>query len=345
MVFFMEKMKALFSQYLAYIIARIKKLREDKNALVFLFFLFLSTCFWILNALSKDNYTTDLKYPIRFSNSNKKQLIIGDARRDLTLKVRGGGFSILNYHLNEKFLTQTIDLSGMPRVTFKGVDGVIITTKEYQNRIEGKLATGMSLVDISPDTLFVPLEDRVSKKIPVKLDAKIEFKQQCQLSGSIQLQPDSIVVSGPKNIIDTLMFVSTRTQLFSELKDTLIRNVGLNDEKWVDYSTKRVVVNIPVEPFTEASVQVPLMAEGLPDSLILKTFPSEVKVSYRLGLSKALYKPSDFSFALDFSEINFNNLPHRLKVKLKNKPANIGQMSYAPLFVEFLLEKNSKSLK
>ncbi|MBS2100039.1 YbbR-like domain-containing protein [Carboxylicivirga linearis] len=339
----MDKMKALYSRYLTYLKARIKELREDRNALIFLFFLFLSTCFWILNALSKDNYTTELKYPIRYTNSNKDELITGDVRRDLTLKVRGGGFSILNYHLNEKFLTQTIDLTGLPRVKLKGSEGVIISTKEYQNRIEGKLATGMSLVDISPDTLFVPLVDNLYKKLPVVLDAKIDFAQQCQLAGRITIQPDSITVSGPSNILDTLTAIQTKGQLFSELKDTLKRNVGLKEVDWLTYSSKRVVINIPVEPFTEASVQVPIHAEGLPDSLQLKAFPSEVNVSYRLGLSKASYKPSDFSFALDFSVVDLNNLPHRVKVKLKRKPSQIGQMSYTPLFVEFLLEKNSKS--
>ncbi len=342
MVFFMDKIQALVGRYIKYIQARIKELREDKNALIFLFFLFLSTIFWILNALSKDNYTSDLQYPIRISNDNKNELIIGDVRRDLTLKVRGGGFSILNYHLNEKFLTQTIDLTGLPRVKVQDVDGVIISTKEYQSRIEGKLATGMSLVDISPDTLFIPLVEKVSKKIPVKLNASIEFVKQCQLSGKIKMQPDSVIVSGPSNIVDTLSSIYTKPQVFAELKDTLVRNIGLREEKWLEYSTKRVVINIPVEPFTEASVQVPLMAEGLPDSLLLKTFPSEVRVAYRLGLSKALFNPSDFLFTLDFTDVDLSNLPQRMKVKLKSRPENIGQMNYSPLFVEFLLEKNTK---
>ena len=338
----MDNIKALFARYLNYIVERTKKLREDRNALIFLFFLFLSTCFWILNALSKDNYTTELHYPIRFSNDNKDELIKGDLRRDLTLKVRGGGFTILNYHLNEKFLTQNIDLTGLPRVKFNDADGVIISTNEYMSRIEGKLATGMSLLEISPDTLFVPLVEKISKKVAVALDAKIEFVKQCQLSGEISLKPDSVVVSGPRNILDTLNKVYTRPQVFTQLKDTLKRNIGLQEQAWLDFESKRIVLTIPVEPYTEAAIEVPIYAEGLPDSLILKTFPSDVRVSYRLGLSKALYKYSDFTFTVDFTNVDLANLPPRLKVKLKKHPENIGIIDYSPLFVEFLLEKNSR---
>lgn len=338
----MKNTKAIIAKYIQYFKERSKELNKDKNALVFGFFLFLATCFWILNALSKDNYTTDLKYPIRLVNDNKNEVIQGELRRDLTIKVRGGGFSILNYHLNEKFLTQSIDVSKLPRVNVNGHEGVIVSTNEYLTRIEGRLATGMTLVELTPDTLFVPLVEKVSKKLPINLDADISYAKQFQLAGGVSLRPDSVLVSGPRNMMDTINEVRTKKQAFKELKDTLIRNVALTEYKWLSYDSKRVVVTIPVESFTEAIVMVPIAANGLPSTLQLKSFPPQVKVDYRLGLTKKLFKPSDFAFAIDFSEVDLNNPPRRVKVSMLKKPAELGYVDYEPLFVEFLLEKKGK---
>lgn len=337
----MEKIKAIFLKYFQLLKEQSQELRKDRNALIFLVFLFLSTCFWILNALSKDNYSTELKYPIKFSNDHPNELIKGNRRRDLTLRVKGGGFSILNYQINENFLAYTIDLSHLDRVKFKESEGVIISTKDYLNDIEGKLATGISLVEILPDTLFIPMVEKVSKKVAVQLNAEIKFDQQCQLSGDIILIPDSIQVSGPKNILDTLAALKTKSLVFENLKDTLVRNIGIEEVDWLELAEKRVIVKIPVEPFTETSLQVPIQAKNLPDSLILKAFPSQVKVSYRLGLSSDLYNSNDFKFIVDFERVDFANMPSRFKVKMADAPLGIGEVDYSPLFVEYLLEKKN----
>ncbi len=335
----MENVKSLLKKYFHLITGKTKEIREDGNALIFLVFLFLSMCFWILMALQKDNYTTEIAYPLRFSNSSDTELVNGKLKRELTLKIQGGGFAILKYHLKDPFLLDNVEVSDLQRVEINGVSGAILNTKNYYKYIENKLDNGMELIGITPDTLFVPLMKRVTRKLPVHVDANVSFEQQCYFSGGISVRPDSIVVSGPESILDTLSFVSTIRLVYEELTDTLVRNVMLTDYEMLEFETKRVVVTIPVEPFTEASVMVPVGALNLPDSLVLKSFPSEVKVSYRIGLSRKLFNSTDFSINVDFSTVDIENPPSRLKVKLNKKPGKIHNMSYSPLFVEYLLEK------
>ncbi|MCU4175409.1 CdaR family protein [Carboxylicivirga sp. N1Y90] len=338
----MEKVKAFFAKYIQILKQNINELREDKNALIFMVFLFLSTCFWILLALSKDDYNTELDYPVRFTNNNQNELIKVDLRRDLTLKVKGGGFSILKYQLNDQFLTESIDLTDLPRITMNETQGVVLSTSQYMTRIEGRLANGLSLLDISPDTLFIPLEEKISKKVPVRLMANISFEQQCQLAGDISLNPDSVLISGSQNIIDTLQFIDSKQLDFEDLKDTIVRNVALKEYDWVEISPKRVVLNIPVEPFTETSVLVPVQSLNLPDSLDLKSFPSQIKVSYRVGLSNKLFGSQDFKVVIDFNDYNLNKLPTRLKLKMLKTPDGISNLDYSPVFIEYLLEKSCK---
>ena len=335
----MDNVKLLLKKYFHLITGKTKEIREDGNALIFLVFLFLSMCFWILNALQKDNYTTEVKYPVRFSNSGNTELVNGKLKRELTLKIKGGGFAILKYRLNNQFLAESIDLSNLQRVSINGKRGAILSTKDYYKHIENKLVNGMELVGITPDTLFIPLMKKVFKRLPVHVDATVSFERQCQYSGAIGVMPDSITVSGPESVLDTLSSISTPELVCEELDDTLVRNVVLADYDLLEFETNRVVVTIPVEPFTEAFAMVPVRALNLPDSLVLKSFPSEVKVSYHIGLSRKLFSPTDFSMIVDFESIDIQNPPSRLKVKLNDRPKHIHNMSYSPLFVEYLLEK------
>jgi len=337
----MDNVKSLLKKYFHLITGKTKEIREDKNALIFLVFLFLSTCFWILNALQEDNYTTEVNYPVRFSNFNDTELVNGNLKRNLTLKIKGGGFAILKYHLKDQFLIESIDVSELQRVEMNGSTGAILSVKDYYKRIENKLANGMELVGVTPDTLFVPLMKKTTKKLPVKVDVTVTFAQQCQYSGLISVKPDSITVSGPESILDSLTFITTKPVAYEELSDTLVRNVVLVEQEMVEMEQKRVVVTIPVEPFTEAFVMVPVHALNLPDSLVLKSFPSEIKVSYHIGLSRELLRPSDFNVNVDFASVDIENPPSRLKLKLNEQPEHINNMTYAPLFVEYLLEKRN----
>ncbi|WP_439185208.1 CdaR family protein [Carboxylicivirga taeanensis] len=338
----MDYLSALAKRYIQLIKNKTKELREDKNALIFLVFLFFSACFWVLNALQKDNYSTDVTYPVKFVNVGEDEIIYGSAKRELQLKIKGGGFKILNFLTRHQFSAKGIDVSQLNRVTVNGITGAYVNSKDYFQLIERELVMGIELVTITPDTLFIPLIKRHSKKIPVKVDAKLSFAQQCQLSGPVVVEPDSVIVSGAGSIIDSLDFISTKPLTFEKLADTIVRNVSLEKAENIEMQAKRVVVTFPVEPFTEANIMVPIKAVNLPDSLELRTFPSEVNVSYNLGLSRPLYKVSEFNVLIDFSEMDFNRLPRRLKVKVNDHPDNIQNMTYQPVFVEYLLERKAE---
>ncbi|MBK3519354.1 CdaR family protein [Carboxylicivirga marina] len=335
----MDKAKTLFDKYLKLIKGKTKEVREDGNALIFLVFLFLAACFWVLNALQKDDYTTEVKFPVKFVNVQDDEIVSGSLKRDLTLKIKGGGFKILPYHLSQRFSAEAIDITNLRRIKVNDVNGAYLNSKEYFKLIEGKLAVGLELVNISPDTLFVPVKQKKSKMLPVRVNASVTYEEQCQLSGPISILPDSVMVSGAEEVLDSLDAIYTKALVYENLSDTITRNVLLDKGEQIELKTKRVVVTIPVEPFTEASISVPIEAINLPDDIELKSFPSAVNISYHIGLSRPLFSTLDFKASIDFSNIDLNNLPRRLKVKINDSPSEVHNMTYQPMFVEYLLER------
>jgi hypothetical protein len=327
-LFFLEKLRELFNHF-----------RQDRNIIVFLVFLVISTGFWILNALRKE-YTATLSYPIKLINIPDNRMLSESFKNRIEIKVRAGGFVILRYQFSNTFLPLTFNVEEMKPAPPGEMEGVYAVTSQEQSRIAGQLSQGMELIEIDPDTFFVPLIEREYSKLPVRISTDLGFEKQFLQSGPVMLDPDSVEVTGPKRVIDSLTYVQARRLVFENLSDTVTTVVPLMFPPHVKSSIKRVSATIPVEPFTELNIRVPLKITGLPDSLRIKTFPSEIRVSFRVGISKyENIDESQFRAVVDVSPVFDVSRPERLKVRLDRVPKNVESLSFSPIFVEYLLEK------
>ena len=317
-------------------------LKSNRDFLVFLVFLLLSTGLWFLNALRKD-FVTTIEYPVKYNDFPDDFILLGDPQTQVQLKIRSLGYNILPYHFGKIISPEYLKVSGFKRIHKGNGEGAYVLTRDLKNLFTKNLTNGIELLEIYPDTLFVLFEKKERKKIPVKFRSELNFKPQYYQSGDIIIKPDSVEISGPSTLIDTIDFVYTQKKVYEELSDSLVRNVSLVTNEKLTCSPGRVVVNIPVEPFTEKEIRIPLNSINVPDSLRLKCFPSEINVSFNIAVSKFnAVSSSDFTAEVDYNSNVSSSLPDRLKVKILNMPDGVRNVDYSPLFVECLFEKAKK---
>jgi hypothetical protein len=213
-----------------------------------------------------------------------------------------------------------------------------ILTSQYLEEIADQLSSELKVLSISPDTLHFNFDQIIHKKVRVYPDVKIEFKKQYQLSGTIRTKPDSVLVSGPRSILDTLKQVPTKYQYFKSVSEAIQRNVSLAEIENLKIDNKRIVLNIPIEEYTESQMLIPLFIENKPDSMKLKLFPNRVKVSFLVGLSRySEILPEDFRLVVSWNEISQDEA--RLKVESRAIPPFIKSVKIIPGEVEYLIEK------
>ncbi len=317
-------------------------LKGNRDLLAFLIFLVLSTGLWFLNALRKE-YTTIIKYPVNYTNFPDDYILLGKPTDFVDLKIHSIGYNILPYYLGNIISPIDLNVSSFRKTEQGGGVGAFVLTRTLIRGISNKMSNGVDLIEINPDTLFVRFEKKESKKVPVVFRSTLKFKSSYYQSGNVKIAPDSVVVAGPASIVDTINFIPTNYTTFEELSDTLVRNIVLNNPANTTVDQGRVVVNIPVEPFTEKELQIPLTIKNVPDSLKLKMFPSEVIVTFAVAVSKFnKVKSEDFNAFVDYKTYEGGQLPDRLKVRLNPNFEDIKNVSYSPLFVECLFEKAIK---
>jgi hypothetical protein len=310
-----------------------------KKALIFSFFLLLSVVFWFMNALSK-NYTTDIKYPVVYRKFPDDKILTGELPEYLTLNVNAHGYTLLRYSLGTRHIPLVFNVRSfyMNQSTRQDSSLYYIETRYARDYFAKQLSSEFQIIDIKPDSLYFRFARVVSKKVPVQSDLKYSLDKQLILKRPPEIVPDSVLVSGPDYVLDTLFQISTKLTDLGLIKQTTDKKVDLLKVKNTKLMQEQVTVKFDVEKFTEKTLQIPIEVLNMPDTTRLKTFPNIIKVTCQVGLSEyEKLQPSMFTAIVDFTEAQAG-LSNKIIVELTRQPEFIKSLKYSPRTVEYLIE-------
>ncbi len=313
--------------------------RIDRKILVYMVFVAISAVFWLLNELSND-YTTTINYPVRFTNVPKNKILVSDLPKKLTLNVKAYGYTLVRYKLSPAAFPVVINLKEFGNnIATPSVKQFRLQTRTIRQTIGKQMPNDIEVLDIYPDTILFQFANIIEKKVPIKANVKMEFEDECMLSGNIYFKPDSIIVKGPNTLIDTLSGIYGKFQKFDGLSKPLQRNIGLKEIHKLSFEKKRVVMYLPVSKFTQANFEVTIQTKNLPDTLELKTFPRLAKVTCLVALDEYdKVDRKDFKIDVDYNDIE-NLLSNKLGLNLEFAPSNVTNVTYFPESVEFIIDK------
>jgi hypothetical protein len=299
----------------------------------------VATILWYLNKLSSE-YTTDLSFPLRIVNQPKGKIIVGDPPKEISLKVNAFGYYLLRYKIGSSLMPITVDLSQAYLLPYNNSDSqFFLLTSRLRRSISSQLSGEFQLEAIMPDTLFFEFTTLVEKKVRVVPNLNITFERQYMQSGPVIALPDSITISGPKSLIDTISEIYTLPVKQDRLVSTFETSATLPSIKQVAFSHRKVEVTLPVEKFTEASITVPVEVNNQPENTDVKLIPSSVVLKCNVVLSQYSNLNSRyFTAQVDYFAIDMN-MAKRLRVTITRKPDFIQKYDFEPKYIEYIIEK------
>ncbi len=317
-----------------------EKMAFRKKAVIFSFFLLLSVIFWFMNALAK-NYTTNIDYPVRYRNFPVDKLLIGDLPEQLSLEVNAHGYTLLRYRLSSRYIPLVFNFSSFTMNRLSPADSGVfyIETRFARSYISKQLSSEFNIIDIKPDTLIFRFAGVVAKKVKVMPDVTYRLDKQLILKTDPFLIPDSVNVSGPDYLMDTLNILVTNHIDVGLITQSQSISADLMKIEHVTYGREKVKVRFEVEKFTEKTLNVPVDVTDLPDSMMMKTFPHYIQVTCQVGLSNfEKLQPSMFRMVVDYAEAEVGQVK-KLKVEMEKQPDFIRSVKYSPRSVEYLIER------
>ncbi len=186
------------------------------------------------------------------------------------------------------------------------------------------------------------VDKKYYKKIALKLNKNIQTADQYQLTGPIRLDPDSVILSGPKKIIDEIdsweTEVLTALSLNEDTKSLVPLTTPSNSQ--IQVKPKEVTAIIGVEQFTQKDIYVPIQVINVPDSIQIIPLKKNVKISVVVGLSKyPQVSPDVFEAVLDFKDVDMEAMKSA-PISIRQRPNFIDHYILSPENVEILVSKN-----
>lgn len=171
-----------------------------------------------------------------------------------------------------------------------------------------ELPKNVDIQSVSPTTLSLWTERRMTRKVPVRLRARIVTPATHDLISQPSLMPDSVEVTGGASVVGGLEAWPTVDTRYRNVRDTLQVRIALSDtlaglvQKNVEAITLRAVSS----QFTEGSREIDVTVQGQPSTQTLVSLePASIRVRYRVLFSQyqEAHEAMDFFATVSYDEI------------------------------------------
>ncbi|MEL7123754.1 MAG: YbbR-like domain-containing protein, partial [Bacteroidota bacterium] len=184
------------------------KLREDR-AILFIC-ISIALIFWVLVKLSQP-YRTEKEIILDFRLPYDKTYTTAPPK-DMMATIEGNGWDLMLDFFSNPRITLSYDL--------RQTDRLDLNLPQLRAAVNTELfSRNIKILELNYGGLYLQLEDEISRLIPVDLVSDISVEKDYELSQPPILKPDSVLISGPVSIIDSLKSWPTDSFVLNNLKN------------------------------------------------------------------------------------------------------------------------------
>jgi YbbR domain-containing protein len=306
---------------------------ERKRFLVLITCLLLAIAGWLFMALN-NKYVYTAKTVLVYKNFPQNKAFHPLQSDTVDLQVEGTGWQLLFARLRVNPQSISISLDKLNNRNF------ILFSEQLYN-VNSQLETSQKIISVRPDTLYFDFSKRTVKKVPVRLISNFTFAKQYGISDEIEFTPEYVTVSGPQEELEKIKEWKTDTLKLKNIHDSVVTRVSMKQNmlKNVNIFPGTVEIKLPVDEFTEKTLELPLKIINNKDYLNVKLYPKKVTVTFMVALSSYQQVNEDFIDAVvDMNEWKLQG-HNQLSVKLMRFPDYCRLVKVIPGKVDFIVEK------
>lgn len=313
----------------------IKQKVEPKNkrsVFTFLVFLAISTAAWFLVKLSED-YVTQTTFRVLIEEVPAEKWVSSD-EQSVKMSLNVDGFHTLRYKMiREPNRFVSIPLSEVPYRLENG-NTYSFSSQYVAEKVAERLGITASDITMNDAKVYFTMDALKSKVVPVVLQSNITTARQYDIYGIPMLEPSSVTIFGPHEVIDSIKLVRTELLSCDNVNQSFSATLPLDLlDGQIHSNTKEVEAEVRVEKFTEMDVEVPIKVA---DSLKVRFFPETMSVKCLVAMRDyASITPESFTVSVDKEQLKA--MQPLLDVRLATWPPTVQILSTHPDKVEYLI--------
>ena len=305
--------------------------RKNKRSIfTFLIFLVISTAAWFLVKLSED-YVTQTTFRLQMEEVPADKWVSSD-EQSVKMSLNIDGFHTLRYKMiRDRFVSIPLD-----EVPFRLENGntYSFSSQYVAEKVAERLGINASDITMNDAKIYFTMDELKSKVVPIVLQSDITTARQYGLYGIPMLDPSSVTIFGPPEVIDTIKMVRTEPLAMSNVSQNISATLSLDLlDGQIRSNIKEVNAEVQVEKFTEMDVEVPIKVA---DSLRVRFFPETMSVKCLVAMRDYASITSE-SFAVAVDQQQLKAMQPLLDVSLASWPPTVQILSTRPDKVEYLI--------
>lgn len=303
----------------------------SRNTAILLLCMGIAFFLWLLIKLS-DNYSWRVPVSLVYTNLPDDRVPVRDLPTKSEVLVNTTGFKLLLARFRIVNIT-------LPIAYRENRAQPYLLARNLQTDLASEMPPGYELLSFSPDTVFLQFDVKKTKKVPVRLNGQIEYAKQFEGEQSPVFSPDSVAISGPKSIMDTLRHWYTEPKDFEGLKETKTGKLKLAEPEYssVTLEIDEVGYEIEVESFTQITREIEIELLNVPKNKQVTAYPKKIKVYIHVGLSRLdAARNANITATANFEKVNLKK-DRFVEVRLSGYPDYIKISNYEPRNVEFIV--------
>ena len=259
--------------------------------------------FWLFRALNK-SHSALISYPIEFVFNVDSTVVMNPLPTTIKIDVSSGGWNLFRRTLIFSIDPIQVELDNPSEVNF--------LTQSFLSPIVEDQLKGLTINYIVTDTLFLSIERKITKRMILKVDSlSLPLEEDYQLMSNITIQPDHVVLTGPKSIINSFesdFYITLDENNIDEDFNGRVE-VPIVFEDLIQSDPSEVNVSFEVNKFKNVKIGVPIILQNFPSNRVTTLLDSIVDVTYRVKESfKEDFSSEDFYVVLDYDFLKTDSL-------------------------------------
>lgn len=249
----------------------------------FIFFICLvaSISFWLLIKLSNE-YTLSFKIPVKYTNVPYTRILTGVSDSSIQITLKAQGYKQILLRFIEKPKPLFISLANVEK--HKNTEEIISNQilLPLVRRYAASLSFANEVHSVHPEQIRVKMNRLYCKSVPIKLNTDFSFVPQYLQFDPLSVKPSTVIAFGTRKMIDSIEFAQPEVVKVHNMSTSTVRFVHLNANMQVNqpyFIPSLVKVVIPVQKFTEVSVEIPIKLPDQTPGHTIKIFPEKASVS------------------------------------------------------------------
>ena len=281
---------------------------------IYIAFLLLAITTSVVGKLSSE-YDRDITFNLTPVDFPTDKIIYNQSHDSVVLKLRANGFNLAKYYFSKPEMKISVK-------KLKEIKNYFLWNQK-ENFSDTKLNFGSSveLLSISEDSILFFFDQYVSKKIPVKENVTVNFESGYENFKIPVLNPDSVVVTGPKELLSDLKYLVTDSVNFEKINSDIKFNLNLinPDLDNLIFSDNSLEYLLEVDQYTEETIKVPVNVLFNSDNSKFNYYPKELSIKYNISINDYVeVNPMDFKIECVYDSNSPNNIS---KAEISKKPS------------------------